>query len=273
MEEALPDQTHYSHRNQKGQCIKMFKYFAINGLGFSVHCKLYANDIHDTDRVILFGHGFGGHMDNKAAERFADRVLAKYKHAAVVTFNWPCHGNDALKRLRLRDCDAYLSIVTQYIQNTLSAREIYGFATSFGGYLFLKYISEHGSPFAKLALRCPVIDMYDILVGRIMTGENRESLKKGRDAMVGFDRKIRVDPQFVQEIRSHPMTRTDFTEQSERMLILHGSRDEIVPFQAVKTFSDDNLIEFVSVEGADHRFQNPAHMETATKAILNFFEL
>ena len=27
------------------------------------------------------------------------------------------------------------------------------------------------------------------------------------------------------------------------------------------------------IEGADHRFQNPAHMETANKAILSFFAL
>ena len=68
----------------------MVKYFTINEHAHSIHCKLYSNDFHDTKRIVLFGHGFGGHMDNKAAERFADRVLTKYKNVAVVTFNWPC---------------------------------------------------------------------------------------------------------------------------------------------------------------------------------------
>ena len=178
-----------------------------------------------------------------------------------------------MKNLKLSDCDAYLSIVTDYLKRAFSAREIYGYATSFGGYLFLKYISEHGSPFTKLALRCPAIDLYDILVNRIMTSENRESLQKGKDALVGFDRKIKVNSQFVEEIQKYPMNGVDFVEQAEHMLIIHGTQDEIVPFDVSKTFSDDNLIEFVPVEGADHRFQNPVHMEAATKAVLSFFAL
>ena len=251
----------------------MVKYFTINECAYSIHCKLYANDSHDTERIILFGHGFGGHMDNKAAERFADRVLTKYKKVAVVTFNWPCHGNDVMKNLKLSDCDAYLAIVTDYLKHALSGRELYGYATSFGGYLFLKYISEHGSPFTKMALRCPVIDLYDILVNRIMTSENRELLQKGKDVLVGFDRKIKVSPQFVEEIQKKPMNCVDFVEQSEHILIIHGTQDEIVPFDVSKTFADDNLIEFIPIEGADHRFQNPIHMEEATKAILSFFAL
>ncbi len=251
----------------------MVKYFTINACGRSIHCKLYFNDAHAMERIVLYGHGFGGHMDNKAAERFADRVLRKVKNTAVVTFNWPCHGNDVLKNLKLSDCDAYLAIVTDYLKRTLSAREIYGYATSFGGYLFLKYIAEHGSPFTRLALRCPVIDMYDILVNRIMTSENRESLQKGREVLVGFDRKIRVSPRFVEEIQNKSLNGLDFTEQSEHILIIHGTRDEIVPFDESRTFSDDNMIGFVPIEGADHRFQNPIHMEEATKAILSFFSL
>ena len=251
----------------------MVKYFSINEYAHSIHCKLYSNEPHDTERIILFGHGFGGHMDNKAAERFADRVLAKYKNAAVVTFNWPCHGNDVMRNLKLSDCDTYLTIVTDYLKHALSAKELYGYATSFGGYLFLKYISEHGSPFTKVALRCPVIDLYNVLVNRIMTSENRESLQKGKDVLVGFDRKIKVNPQFVEEIQHKPMTNVDFIEQSEHILIIHGTQDEIVPFDDSKTFADDNLIEFIPIEGADHRFQNPIHMEAATKAILSFFAL
>ena len=124
-----------------------------------------------------------------------------------------------------------------------------------------------------MALRCPVIDLYNVLVNRIMTSENRESLQKGKDVLVGFDRKIKVIPQFVEEIQHSPMSNVDFIEQSEHILIIHGTQDEIVPFDDSKTFADDNLIEFIPIEGADHRFQNPIHMEAATKAILSFFAL
>lgn len=47
----------------------------------------------------------------------------------------------------------------------------------------------------------------------------------------------------------------------------------LVPFDAGFRFAENNLIEFVPVENADHRFQNPACMEPATKKVMEFFGL
>ena len=46
----------------------------------------------------------------------------------------------------------------------------------------------------------------------------------------------------------------------------------MVPLETVQEFSEDQVIELITVENADHRFQNQACMEAATKAVLNFFE-
>ena len=70
------------------------KYFCINAEKHSIHCKIYLDDPKAIGTVVVFGHGFGGHKDNRAAEKFAARVLEKNKGAAVITFNWPCHGDD-----------------------------------------------------------------------------------------------------------------------------------------------------------------------------------
>ena len=72
----------------------MQRYFQINKKGHNIRCKLYYRDLHNVSRVVIFGHGFGGHKDNNAAEKFAERLLSKYKGAAMVTFDWPCHGDD-----------------------------------------------------------------------------------------------------------------------------------------------------------------------------------
>lgn len=55
----------------------------------------------------------------------------------------------------------------------------------------------------------------------------------------------------------------------EDILILHGTKDEVVSFDTRKQFADDNLIEFIPAENADHRFQNPAFMEIAANAVLS----
>ena len=139
------------------------KYFEINKNGYNIRCKVYFEKGETVRFAVITGHGFGGHKDNKAAERFAEHLLKKHKDAAVITFNWPCHGDDVRKKLSLGDCDAYLDLVVKDTAEKYPEAALYGYATSFGGYLFLKFIHENGSPFRKIALRCPAVCMYDVL--------------------------------------------------------------------------------------------------------------
>ena len=251
----------------------MHRYFEINEQGHNIRCKLYCQDPKDIHRVVIFCHGFGGHKDNAAAEKFAQRLLSKYKRVGMVTFNWPCHGDDVKKKLCLADCSAYLELVTGYIRQKYATDALYCYGTSFGGYLALKYIVEKDNPFRKIALRCPAVDMYHVLLGAIMSDGDLEVLEKGREIPVGFDRKIMVSPAFLEDLKTHDIRSWDFLDYAEDLLILHGTADEIVPFADARQFAEDQLIDFIAVEGADHRFRDPNKMELATKQILEHFAL
>lgn len=251
----------------------MIKYFAVNASGHSIRCKLYSNEPRNFKTVILFGHGFGGHKDNKAAQRFAETVLSKYKAVAVLTFDWPCHGDDVKKKLTLSDCDSYITLVTDYVKTQLGTQDLCVYATSFGGYLFLKYIHEHGNPFRRIALRCPAVNMYEALKRRILTPAEAERLARGKDVDAGFDRKISISGAFLEELHQMDIRTFDYLDYAEDILILHGTKDEVVSFDAVRDFADNNLIEFVPVENADHRFQDYALMGAAIKRIMEFLEL
>lgn len=250
----------------------MERYFEINENGHNVRCKLYCSDPQNIRKIAVFCHGFGGHKDNSAAAKFAQRMLSKYKGTGLVTFNWPCHGDDVKKKLCLEDCNAYLGLVVRYLKQKYEPQELNAYATSFGGYLTLKYLVENGNPFRKVALRCPAVNMYDVLTKAIMAGQELEKLQKGKDVPVGFDRKIMVSPQFLQELQANDIRDYDYLDYAEDILILHGTQDEIVPYEEVYAFAEDNLIEFISVEGADHRFRHPQAMELAIKKILGFFQ-
>ena len=80
-----------------------FRYYTVEAEDCRIRCKLYGPDAGAVKTLILFGHGFGGHKDNRAAERFARKAVSKNKKTAVVTFDWPCHGEDARKNLLLSD--------------------------------------------------------------------------------------------------------------------------------------------------------------------------
>lgn len=64
--------------------------------------------------------------------------------------------------------------------------------------------------------------------------------------------------------------KVSYLDYSDDILIVHGTADEVVPFEAAKRFAENNVIEFVPVEGADHRFQHPSTLEYSTKAIIRF---
>ncbi len=251
----------------------MDKYFNIHAEGCSIRCKLYTDDPAGVRTVILFGHGFGGHKDNRAAEKFARRALEKNKGLAVVTFNWPCHGDDVRKTLRLEDCSRYLRLVVSHIQTRFDSPRLCAYATSFGGYLFLKYMSEVENPFDKTALRCPAVNMYDVLTAAIMSEEEWDRIRKGKSVLVGFDRKIEIDGAFLRSLKQADITRRDFLSLADDILILQGTRDEIVPPDAVRAFAEENVIDFEPIEGADHRFQKPGTIEQAHARILAFFGL
>lgn len=91
------------------------RYFSINKGGCSIRCKLYYNDLNSICQLVLYEHGFGGNKDNKAAERFAQKALSKHKDVGLLAFDWPCHGEDARKRISMEDCDRYLALMVEYV--------------------------------------------------------------------------------------------------------------------------------------------------------------
>ena len=249
------------------------KYFSINNNGFSIRCKLYAVKPEAIRKAVIFGHGFSGDKDNRPAEKIAGRILKRHKDAALLIYDWPCHGDDARGKLKLDDCDRYLGEVIDYAKTRLQAEELYGCATSFGGYLFLKYIHEHGDPFLKVALRCPAVCMYEVLTERIFSDRDIAAIKKGKPAAVGFDRKVKVTGDFLSELQTCDITVLDYERYADDIVIVHGTKDEIVPFEASRAFADKNGILFIPVEAADHRFCDPDKLDEAIDNMLEFLEL
>ena len=250
----------------------MERYFEINELGHNIRCKLYCVDPRNIRNTVIFCHGFGGHKDNASAARFAEKLLGKHKTAALITFDLPCHGKDVKKKLSLKDCGTYLELVIRYAQEKYPGG-LYGYATSFGAYLTLVYIAGQGNPFRKILLRSPAVNLYEAFTENILSPDEREKLELGKEVQAGFDRKVPVTEAFLREIRETDVRKLDLIDYAEDILILHGTKDEIIDYAAVQSFSEDQLIDLIPFEGADHRFRNPQTMDLAIKQILEFYRL
>lgn len=250
----------------------IFKYLSINKDGCSVRCKMYYNAPNPLSQVVLCCHGFGGNKDNKAAEHLAQKVLRKRNDVGFLAFDWPCHGEDARGSLDLADCDRYLGLVIDYARKELGARSLLVHAVSFGAYLVLKYISEHDNPFDRITLRSAAVKMHEILEGDgIMTQAERDSIKKGKEVPVGFHRKVRIGKPFLDSLKDADITSRSFIGVRDRIILIHGTKDEIVPIGSVREFAAENGIPFYPVENADHRFIDAGKMEEATMDMIRFF--
>ncbi len=222
------------------------------------------------NRVVICTHGFGGSKDAGNITKFAEKELSKYKEDAVIAFDWPCHGKDARKKLTIAECMEYLETVVSYTKETLNAEYIYNYSVSFGGYLTLKYVAEKNNPFTKIALRAPAIPMYDLMMKNI-SKDDLPKLEKGKEVMVGFDRKMKVDKDLFEELRQGDVRKYEYFDWADNMMILHGTKDTIVPIEDSQAFAENNVIEFIPVENADHPFREPKYMDLAIHHIIEFF--
>ncbi|HCE73744.1 MAG TPA: alpha/beta hydrolase, partial [Lachnospiraceae bacterium] len=153
---------------------------------------------------------------------------------------------------------------------TLQAKTLFNYSVSFGGYLTLKYIAEVGNPFEKTALRAPGIRMHDLMLKNVKNTD-LEKLEKGKEVMIGLDRKFKVDKSLFDELAASDVRKYEYFDWADSMIVIHGTADEMVPISDSEKFCEDNVIELVPVEGADHPFRNPKLMDTAIHTIVEFF--
>ena len=88
---------------------------------------------------------------------------------------------------------------------------------------------------------------------------------------IGFERKMKIDQSFLDDLRSFCPMDHEYFDFADRMLILHGTADEMVPIEDARAFAENNVIEFLPIDGANHPFQNPEHMALAIHEIIEFF--
>lgn len=248
----------------------MEKLFDINEHGLSVRCKLfYEKDLHTIEDVVIILHGFGSSKDLKSNTKFGERLTSKHKHFAALAFDLPCHGADARKKLSVHECLEYLTLVVAYAKEKLNAQRVHAYATSFGGYLVLKYLTDHENPFGKMVLRSPSIHIYRTLWERFSEDEQHK-IEKGKEVEWGFERKMKIGKAFFDELAQNDISQNEYLDFADEMLLIHGTADEMVALSEVQAFAENNVLELVTIEGADHPFSNPKLMDLAIQKVVEF---
>lgn len=82
---------------------------------------------------------------------------------------------------------------------------------------------------------------------------------------------MKVDKAFFEDLKSFDVMDHEYFDFADSMIIIHGTKDEMIPMEESRRFAENNVIEFIPVEGANHPFQNPDHMALAIHKIIEFF--
>ncbi|MCR5216026.1 MAG: hypothetical protein K6C69_03745 [Lachnospiraceae bacterium] len=248
----------------------MEKLLDINQDGYSIRCKIYyAKEFRQIEEVVIATYGFGGSKENKGIAKMAERFLGKRKNGAVLVFDWPCMGADARKKLLLSECLTYLTLVIQYAKETLHATKLYNYSTSFGAFMTLKYIGEVEQPWDRIVLRSAAICL-DRTMNQSISPEDHEKLKKGKEVLAGHERQLKIDQAFLDDLAKTDLMHQDFMGIADQCLLIHGTKDAMIPLEEIQEFSENNVIDLVIVEQADHGFMDPSKMDFAIAKTIEF---
>ncbi len=220
-------------------------------------------------KVILAIHGFAGDAESSTITSISEELS---KHGVmVVAFDLPCHGNNTNNDcIKLSDCFLYLDKVINEIKKQYDNIPISVFATSFGAFVLLNYISKTNIKFNNIILRCPAIFMDEILIEKILPehGYNKNDLNIFFKLNLGFEKPLYVNMNFLNELQKNSLKNKIY---KDKINIIQGTQDDIVNVSKNENFYKNNFLDYklFYIEGADHRFKKIGELDQVINIVKN----
>lgn len=212
--------------------------------------------------VLVGVHGFSGDKESSVLLALSKKLITTGR--ALLAFDLPCHGNnDNSKSLSLNLCVESIGEVLSYLKSRYPNTPISIFATSFGGYLTLAYLSTYNENINKLILRAPAVYMSRVLEDNILPFHGLSAKEIQAPVSLGYERQLLIDRNFLIELKTlnleklHPI--------KNYVYILQGKKDDIVNPKDIERFFKTHYPHQHKIfyfKTADHRFKNPGELET-----------
>ena len=215
-----------------------------------LHIILYEPEDGRIDGFVTALHGFAGSMESSAISALAGKLNPH--HMAVLSFNYPGHGDDEQDKLfSMHRCQADFRRIVQYAQSRYpDARWCGVFATSFGGFLTLNFLDLIPQS-VRIVLRAPAVNMPQVLARLVeKDGCGMADYKKNGSVLLGNGRKLQVSYSFYEELSAHDVFMQDLGRE---MLLIHGDCDEVVlPADTIAFCERNPKIKRIVIAGGDH---------------------
>ncbi len=243
-------------------------YQQIEGKKYKIDCKLWLPK--KVSRIIIAVHGFAGDKESGAIASLAEEMVKK--DTLVVALDLPGHGTSEVDgdALTLENCLNDITSVEEYYHEQYKDAKLSYFATSFGAYLVLLKLIRKPQKYDKIVLRCPALKMDKIFVHAILR-EPMEEFKKRGYTIVGYERELKVNYTFYEELENTQIFEL-FQKDENEILIIHGDKDDTAPIEDSYAFQAKYQTAMKVVKGADHRFKKEGELEQVIAYAEQFYE-
>ena len=206
----------------------------------------------DSKKIVIACHGFDSSKDSEAM-MMIEKDLEQYG-IAYARFSLPYHGERRIDPddFSVEKCLQDLYKVEDKIKEMYPKTKIGIYANSFGGYLTLLRIKKKEHNYFAIVLRSPAIKMAEILEKNLVNMDISEIKKQGYTIR---ERKtpMKVKYEFYEELKNNSIS--EYGEYKEKILIYHGTDDNVAPCEDAKEFANNNKnIELVLFENEEHKF-------------------
>ena len=233
--------------------------------GYEIPCHAtYSGE----DKVLIVCHGFGS---SKASPMV--RALEDYmpdRGIGVYSFDFPAHGDSPTWELRVPWCIDDLETVEAHVRAAAPQAEICYFASSFGAFVLLNYLSTRPHAGKRAMLRSAAVSMGK-LVDTWVDDKARAEMEERGYFVPDYDyvREMRVTPTFLQDLADHDVFRT-YRPGETALLMIHGSRDSVAPPEAAWDFAAKHRIILIKVPEGEHDLMGPGQLDQVLAAADGF---
>lgn len=231
----------------------MNKVFDLNN---RIKVKMFMPEGEAKKEIFIIAHGFGSSKEGRSTEIIAKKL--NDNNFIAVSFDFPGHGEaiESIEKLTVDNCISYIKEVCQYVKKEFENYEISIFATSFGAYVTInKLINEERNEFKNIVLRCPAIDMKNILIKVLINGDLEQFQKEGK-IQAGFEKQKQLSYSFYEDLCKNDILK--LYNKKEKILILQGTEDAVAPIKDTYEFveKDKENIKLIPLEGVKHKMTN-----------------
>lgn len=215
----------------------------------------------DMKEIIIYCHGYGANKDH--CIKYIE-LLNKNK-IGVISFDFPCHGDDQTlyQDVTIDMCLEYIDTIYNFILHNNPNIPISIVGKSFGGYIVLNYINTKKRKFHKVILLCPAVNFYECTKRKIHIDDNYFNNNKYFELPSGY----RIYKEFYFDAKKFDVVK-EFNKNGNDIYIIHGSNDKTVFLDDVLDFTKQYDIKIKIIDGTDHHMNG--YDELITKEIITY---